>query len=58
MDKSAVLAKTLAALSNRLKIAPLASHSAPHRAASRKAPAQGEQPQRGLTMPALVAVKK
>ena len=48
MDKMATIAKTLAALSNRLKIAPLASHSAPHKAAQRKAPAQGDKPTLGL----------
>lgn len=35
------IAKTLAGLSNRLKLAPLASHSAPHKAGQR-----GEAPQR------------
>lgn len=45
---SMTLAKTLAGLSNRLKIAPLANHSAPHKAAGRKAPPQGEAPRLGL----------
>lgn len=40
------MGRTLAALSNRLKIAPLSTHSEPHKAAVRKAPAQG--PTRGL----------
>jgi len=48
LDKMAMIGKTLAALSNRLKIAPLASHSAPHKAAQRKAPPQGEKPTLGL----------
>lgn len=48
MERLGSIGKTLAALSNRLKIAPLASHSAPHKAAARKAPPQGEQPTRGL----------
>ena len=48
MAQTAVIAKTLAALANRLKIAPLATHTAPHKAAARKAPGQGEKPTRGL----------
>lgn len=48
MDKCAAIAMTLAGISNRLKIAPLANHSAPHKAAARKAPAQGETPRLGL----------
>lgn len=48
MDKAATLATTLAGISNRLKIAPLATHSAPHKAAARKAPPQGEAPRLGL----------
>lgn len=35
------LGRALAALANRLKISPLSTHSEPHRAAIRKAPAQG-----------------
>ena len=48
LDKTAQIGKTLAALANRLKTAPLASHSAPHKAAQRKAPAQGDRPTLGL----------
>jgi len=48
LDKTALIGKTLAALANRLKIAPLASHSAPHKAAARKGPPQGEKPTLGL----------
>lgn len=48
LDKTTTIGKTLAALANRLKIAPLASHSAPHKAAARKAPPQGDHSTRGL----------
>lgn len=48
LDKTTMIGKTLAALANRLKIAPLASHSAPHKAAQRKAPPQGDKPTLGL----------
>lgn len=40
------IGRALAALSNRLKISPLADHSEPHRAAIRKDPGQGKT--RGL----------
>ena len=36
-------ALALASISNRLKIAPLATHTNPHKAAIRDAPSQGEQ---------------
>ena len=48
LDRTIMISKALAALANRLKIAPLASHSAPHKAASRKAPPQGERTVLGL----------
>ena len=35
LDKLNVVGKTLAAIANRLKIAPLATHSAPHKAGQR-----------------------
>ena len=47
LNKTEALSRSLSVISNRLKIAPLADHSEPHRAAIRKAPGQGESP-RGL----------
>ena len=41
-------ALALASLANRLKIAPLGTHTNPHKAAVRDAPGQGEEPRRGL----------
>lgn len=48
MHEIAANGRTLAGISNRLKIAPLATHSNPDTAAQRKAPPQGERPVRGL----------